>query len=231
MEQAAGRASIVIADSSEFFVRGLTELLSSHGFEVLGSARSAAAAFSLAAKHPECVLLLDEAIAGDGALVPQLLEANPGQHTIVMNGSWSVDEAVRALAAGAGGIVNKACSPEYLFAAIDIVVDGGIVFSGEGVCRLRDQLGEVVQVASQRTLRRLAITEREAELLRLLPSSMTLTHIAARLYVSRKTIQNNASTLYRKLGAGGRAEAVARAIELGLLAPTCAPARTDAVLG
>ena len=51
---------------------------------------------------------------------------------------------------------------------------------------------------------------------------MTLTHMAAHLYVSRKTIQNTASSLYHKLGAGGRAEAVARAIELGLIAPASA---------
>jgi LuxR family transcriptional regulator, maltose regulon positive regulatory protein len=70
-------------------------------------------------------------------------------------------------------------------------------------------------------LRQLALTKREAELLKLLPLSMTHMQIAARLHVSRKTVQNNASTLYRKLGAGSRAEAVAKAIELGLLAPTC----------
>lgn len=41
---------------------------------------------------------------------------------------------------------------------------------------------------------------REIEVLRLLPTSMTQLQMAAHLYVSRKTIQNNASSLYRKLG-------------------------------
>ena len=46
--------------------------------------------------------------------------------------------------------------------------------------------------------------------------------MAVHLYVSRKTIQNNASSLYRKLGATGRTEAVVRAIELGLISPSSA---------
>ena len=57
------------------------------------------------------------------------------------------------------------------------------------------------------------------DVLDLLPTSMTLSQMAVNLYVSRKTIQNNASSLYRKLGATGRTEAVVRAIELGLLDP------------
>jgi len=66
---------------------------------------------------------------------------------------------------------------------------------------------------------------REIEVLRLLPTSMTQLQMAAHLYVSRKTIQNNASSLYRKLGAAGRGDGVARAIDLGLLSPSPAGGR------
>jgi LuxR family transcriptional regulator, maltose regulon positive regulatory protein len=66
---------------------------------------------------------------------------------------------------------------------------------------------------------------REIEVLRLLPTSMTQLQMAAHLYVSRKTIQNNASSLYRKLGAAGRGDGVARAMELGLLSPSSARSR------
>ena len=75
-------------------------------------------------------------------------------------------------------------------------------------------------------MRKLALTEREVEVLHLLPTSLTLLQIAAKLFVSRKTIQNNASSLYRKLGAHGRAQAVARAIELGLITPVSESGRT-----
>ena len=117
------------------------------------------------------------------------------------------------------GVVDKTCTPEHLFAAIDIVAGGGMVFSSEAVATLRSQLSEVFDLVAQRNMRKLALTEREVEVLQLLPTSLTLLQIAAKLFVSRKTIQNNASSLYRKLGAHGRAEAVAKAIELGLITP------------
>ena len=98
-------------------------------------------------------------------------------------------------------MIDKSCTPEHLFAAIDIVIGGGMVFSSEAVAVLRDQLTEVFDLVAQRNMRRLALTSREAEVLHLLPTSMTLTQMAAHLYVSRKTIQNNASSLYQKLGA------------------------------
>jgi DNA-binding NarL/FixJ family response regulator len=222
-ERGGGNAGIIIADRSEIFARGLTELLNSRGFEVLGSAATAEAASALAAAHPEGVVLVDEGIDGEGAsaLVMRLVARNPAQRAIILNGSWNISELVLALSAGAAGVIDKACKPEHLFAAIEMVLGGGIVFSSEAICSLRDQLAEVLELVSQRNMRRLALTAREAEILRLLPSSMSLTRIAARLYLSRKTIQNNATSIYRKLGAGGRAEAVARAMELGLLEPAC----------
>jgi DNA-binding NarL/FixJ family response regulator len=136
-----------------------------------------------------------------------------------MNGAWELAEVVQGLGAGASGVLDKSCAPEQLFAAIDIVVGGGMVFSSEAVEALRDQLTEVFDLIAQRNMRRFALTNREMDVLTLLPTAMTLGQMATHLYVSRKTVQNNASSLYRKLGAARRPEAVARAIELGLLTP------------
>ncbi len=215
---------IIIVDRSELFTRGVTQLLSEHGYDVVGVASTSEEALELASAHPDSLVLVDEAIdaAGAARFIGSLLTASPGHSAIVLNGSWDLSEVVTGLGAGATGVIDKNCTPEHLFAAIDIVVGGGMVFSSEAVAVLRDQLTEVFDLVAQRNMRRLALTSREAEVLRLLPTSMTLTQMAAHLYVSRKTIQNNASSLYRKLDAGGRAEAVARAIELGLIAPASA---------
>ena len=217
-------ARIIVADAGELFARGISELLTARGYEVLGIAPTGEEALALAAAHPDGLVLVDESIDGEGAaaLIRALLTTNPRQQTIVLNGSWDLSEVVHGLSAGAVGVIDKGCAPEHLFAAIDIVGGGGMVFSSEAVETLRDQLTEVFDLVAQRNARRLALTPREMEVLDLLPTSMTLTQMAAHLYVSRKTIQNNASSLYRKLGATGRPEAVLRAIELGLLAPHAA---------
>ena len=215
------KARIIIADRGELFARGTAELLTVHGYEVVGLAATSEEALGLAASDPDSIVLVDEAMDGEGAaaLVSALVAKSPRQQSIVLNGSWDLAQVVHGLAAGAVGVIDKSCAPEHLFAAIDIVASGGMVFSSEAVETLRDQLTEVFDLVAQRNMRRLALSEREIEVLSLLPTGMTLTQMAVHLYVSRKTIQNNASSLYKKLGASGRTDAVVRAIELGLLPP------------
>jgi LuxR family maltose regulon positive regulatory protein len=61
------------------------------------------------------------------------------------------------------------------------------------------------------------LTARELALLALLPTGLSQREIASRLYVSPNTVKTHLRGVYRKLGAAGRAEAVARARDLGLL--------------
>lgn len=61
------------------------------------------------------------------------------------------------------------------------------------------------------------LTAAELRLLPLLTTHLTFQGIAERLYVSRNTVKTQAVSIYRKLGASSRGEAVARATELGLL--------------
>jgi LuxR family maltose regulon positive regulatory protein len=61
------------------------------------------------------------------------------------------------------------------------------------------------------------LSERELAVLRLLPSALSQREIAAELYVSFNTVKTHARAIFAKLGVNSRAEAVARARELGLL--------------
>ncbi|MGY2702363.1 LuxR C-terminal-related transcriptional regulator [Nocardioides sp. HB32] len=62
------------------------------------------------------------------------------------------------------------------------------------------------------------LTERERDVLRLLPSRLTLREIAGELFVSQNTLKFHLRVIYRKLGANSRADAVATARALRLLA-------------
>ena len=55
------------------------------------------------------------------------------------------------------------------------------------------------------------LSDREMTLLRLLPSHLSYAEIAAELFLSVNTVKANLKTLYRKLGATSRSEAVQRA--------------------
>ena len=56
-------------------------------------------------------------------------------------------------------------------------------------------------------------------MLRYLPTNLPASQIASELYVSHNTVRTHIRHLYAKLGTHTRAEAVARARALGLLAP------------
>jgi LuxR family maltose regulon positive regulatory protein len=64
------------------------------------------------------------------------------------------------------------------------------------------------------------LSDSEIRVLRYLPTNLTAPEIARELYVSRNTVKTHMRNLYAKLGIHRRAEAVARARELGLLAPS-----------
>jgi LuxR family maltose regulon positive regulatory protein len=64
------------------------------------------------------------------------------------------------------------------------------------------------------------LSEAELRVVRYLPSNLRAPEIAAELFVSTNTVRTHLRHIYAKLGAHGRAEAVERARQLGLLAPS-----------
>jgi DNA-binding NarL/FixJ family response regulator len=212
---------ILVADRSALFARGVSELLTARGYEVVGVASTTEELLALAPAHPDAMVLVDEVLGGetDPDFIRALAAQQPERSIMALNGTGRADDVIAALAAGVAGVINRNAGEDHIFAAIDVVAEGGLVLCSDTVATLRDQLTEVFELMSLRTVRRLALTEREMELLRLLPTALTLGQIASQLHVSRKTVQNNASSLYRKLGVATRSEAVAETVTLGLLAP------------
>ncbi len=92
---------------------------------------------------------------------------------------------------------------------------------GTLVPRLLGKAERNLRLVSQPQGSRLVIVEeltaREAAVLSLLPTGLSTREIGQELGVSRNTVKTHTKNLYRKLGATGRREAVARGRELGLL--------------
>ena len=62
-----------------------------------------------------------------------------------------------------------------------------------------------------------ALTEAELKVMRLLPTNLSLAEMATRLFVSRNTVKSHAASIYRKLGASNRGQAVEVAAAAGLI--------------
>jgi LuxR family maltose regulon positive regulatory protein len=94
------------------------------------------------------------------------------------------------------------------------------------ILRRRPDLGilptQVDEFRSQLDTRRGAVkgvsslTPAELRLLPLLATHLSFAEIGERLYVSRHTVKTQAVSIYRKLGASSRSQAVQRAQQLGL---------------
>ena len=76
--------------------------------------------------------------------------------------------------------------------------------------QLAGERGSIVPGAS-------ALTAAELRLLPLLSTHLSFPEIGEELFLSRHTIKSQANSIYRKLGASSRSQAVARSRELGLL--------------
>ena len=68
------------------------------------------------------------------------------------------------------------------------------------------------------------LTPAELRLLPLLSTHLSFREIGEQLFVSRNTIKTQAISVYRKLGVSSRSDAIARAVELGLVEVTVAAA-------
>jgi LuxR family maltose regulon positive regulatory protein len=83
---------------------------------------------------------------------------------------------------------------------------------GKRTDEVRERVAVVDAIAGTETL-----TSAELRILPLLMTHLTLTGIAGRLFLSRHTVKSQVWSMYRKLDVHTRGEAVARAMELGLL--------------
>jgi NarL family two-component system response regulator LiaR len=99
-----------------------------------------------------------------------------------------------------------------------------LLFTGLGVwAGLRLTRRKVVVVRPDFTvdlslLDRYGISKREYEVLELIAQGMSNREIAAKLFISLNTVKTHSSSLFSKLGARRRTQALQRAKELGLLA-------------
>jgi LuxR family transcriptional regulator, maltose regulon positive regulatory protein len=85
------------------------------------------------------------------------------------------------------------------------------------VPQLRELRAEAARVEELSAGRSTSLTAAELRLLPLLSTHLSFREIAQRLFVSRNTVKTQAISVYRKLGASSRSEAIAAATELGLL--------------
>jgi DNA-binding CsgD family transcriptional regulator len=85
-----------------------------------------------------------------------------------------------------------------------------------GAWHADDSSGDDPRAARPSTSRR-ALTERELDVLRYLPTRLSTTDIAVKLRISPNTVKTHLKNIYQKLGARSRNEAIVRAVRLQVI--------------
>ncbi len=164
------------------------------------AARTGAEALELVRVYEPHVALVDLFLAGESGaeLCDSIRKASPSTRVLLISGAGRMSPAA-ARAAGASGFVSKDLEAGEIAAAVRMVGLGMTMFSPKA-----DQPAPL-------------LSEREREVLDLIAAGSTNREIAERLYLSPHTVKEHTSSLYRKLRARNRAEAVQRAQRIGLL--------------
>ena len=130
------------------------------------------------------------------------------------------DVMARALQAGAVGYLVKDCAIEEVVATVRMAAqDDGVLSAGLASSMLAEMQrgaggtgegnGSVAAVP--------VISAREEEVLQLFADGLSLPEVAAQLYISVKTVKNHLASIYAKLDARDRTQAVLRAVRMGII--------------
>ena len=213
------KGRVIVADDHGLFRQGLRQLLEGEGYVVAAEATSGDEALKSVAENPGCVLLLNITMPGTNGLevARRLAERGDDVKVVMLSAREDRDALFSAISAGARGYVVKDAEPEQLYAAIDLVFRGGTVLSTGVAANLGEGIRQLDYAPGAYEQRRLELTDRELEILRLLATPRSPAQIAAELFLSKKTVQNHISAIYRKLTVGSRSEAIVKGMELHLI--------------
>lgn len=207
---------VLIADDHAVVRDGLSLVLSQlDGFEVVGEAATGDEAVKQAVILKPDVILMDVQMPGlDGVeATRQITELVPSIAVLMLSMYSDEATAVGAMHAGARGYLLKGAGHADVTAALHAVVAGQAIF-GQGVADVL--LAQIGTAGPTRDYPFPKLSEREREVLDLLVAGKRTNEIAAALFVSPKTVSNQLTSIYAKLGVADRTEAVLLAREKGL---------------
>lgn len=132
-----------------------------------------------------------------------------------------IDDAglLAAIEAGACGVLRRAeASPERLVSAIRTAAAGDGTVPPDLLGRLLDQVGQLQRnVLTPRGLSFSGVSDREAQVLRLVADGFDTAHIARQLSYSERTVKNVLHDVTARLQLRNRSHAVAYALRAGII--------------
>jgi DNA-binding NarL/FixJ family response regulator len=175
---------------------GLRSMLAGEGIRVVGESAELA-------DHPATDVVL---LAGE---MPEELEVGEETSPVLLSDDESAAAVLQELSSGGWALVSPDAPAEELRAAV--------VAAARGLAAVSRELAGTL--AERRAVEELdePLTPRETEVLGLLSRGLSNRAIAQELHLSEHTVKFHVSSIYAKLGAASRTEAVSRGARYGLV--------------
>jgi two-component system, NarL family, response regulator DegU len=201
--------SVILVDDHTMLRQGIRRALESEGIKVVAEASDGAEAIKLALEHKPDVVLMDVSMPGmDGVeAARRLVEADGRQRVVMLTMHIDRDVIDRAIRAGAVGYLTKDSSISEVILAIQLAANGDRPMSPRLAAAMLDEARREDAL----------ISAREEEVLQLVADGYGTNEIAERLYISGKTVKNHLASIYEKLNARDRTQAVLMAVKMGIV--------------
>lgn len=199
---------ILLADDHSIVRMGISALLNyEKDLSVVGEAEDGEEAASLAKKHKPDVVLMDLMMPRiDGVeATRRIRQMSEKTKVLILTTFGTSADVSRAINAGASDAIVKDISKDDLVDAIRKVAAGEKIFSAE----IEQAVNEEPTIPN--------FTQRQIEILHSVTRGLTNVEIAKQYGISTDGVKQHVMTIFRKLGAANRSEAVAIAMRRQLL--------------
>ena len=208
---------VLLADDHRMLREGLRRSLSEEGFDIVGEAENGEQAVRMATDLQPDVVLMDVSMPEmDGVEATRGIREQPDAPQVIMLTMHADKEVLAdAIRAGASGYLVKDCSTEEVAEAVRMAHQGDTALSPQLAATMLDEVRRLDVPDTSEEDR--VITKREEEVLQLIADGCSTPEVAEQLYISQKTVKNHLASIYQKLDARDRTQAVLQAVRMGIV--------------
>jgi len=208
---------LMLVDDHRMLREGLRRSLEEEGFYVVGEAADGEAAVRLVPAAKPDVILMDVSMPDmDGVeATKRILQNSPEQRVVMLTMHADKEVLTDAIRAGASGYLVKDCSTDEIAEAVRMAAQGDTVLSPQLAKSMLDEVRRLDEKARAEDER--VVTKREEEVLQLIADGCSTPEVAQKLYISQKTVKNHLASIYEKLNARDRTQAVLLAVRMGIV--------------
>ncbi|CAN5692276.1 response regulator transcription factor [soil metagenome] len=210
---------VILVDDHSVVREGLRMIIENDSeIEVGGETENMTDALRLIEREKPDVVLLDLDLGKESSLdrMQEIFKANENSRVLILTGVLDENQHKRAMQKGAQGILLKNHAGGTLLKAIKKIHQGEAWIDRTLTAKLLADANNKKNSSDAEQVRINSLTSRERDIVKLIADGLVNKEIAARLFISVKTVRNGLTVIYNKLEVANRLELAIYASHHGL---------------